>query len=140
MDKVMIYTDGACKGNPGPGGWATILECRGVEKVLSGGKPRTTNNHMELSAVIFGLKALNKPCIVEIVTDSKYVADSFNKGWFINWIKKNDTKRPNYELWLELYKLKDIHNITMTWIKGHAGHSYNERCDEIAQKEALRFM
>lgn len=80
MDKVMIYTDGACKGNPGPGGWATILECRGVEKVLSGGKPRTTNNHMELSAVIFGLKALNKPCIVEIVTDSKYVADSFNKG------------------------------------------------------------
>ena len=140
MDKVMIYTDGACKGNPGPGGWAAILEYMGNEKVISGGQPKTTNNHMELSAVVYGLRNLVKPCLVEIVTDSKYVADSFNKGWFINWINKNQQHRPNYELWLEMKRLRDIHNIRITWIKGHAGHIYNERCDKIAQREALKFM
>ena len=140
MDKVMIYTDGACKGNPGPGGWAAILEFNGVEKEIYGGKPDTTNNNMELTAVIEALHMLKRPCDITIVTDSKYVADSFMKGWYINWIKKNERKRPNYALWEELYNLSQIHAISIEWVRGHQGHHYNERCDKLAQMAANSYL
>ena len=136
MTVVEIFTDGACSGNPGPGGWGTILRCNGVEKELSGGQMQTTNNRMELTAVIEGLKALKKPCVVTLTTDSKYVADSISKGWVYNWEKLNwkrkNTPVPNSDLWQELLKLIKIHKVTFVWIKGHAGHVENERCDALA--------
>lgn len=134
---IEMFTDGACSGNPGPGGWGTILRWGSKEKELCGGKPETTNNRMELSAVINGLKALKEPCIVKITTDSKYVVDSITKGWAQSW-KKNGwrkaDKKPalNSDLWEELLNLLDIHDVTFCWVKGHAGHPENERCDELA--------
>ena len=135
MKNVTIYSDGSCLGNPGPGGWACILKFGEHEKMLSGGLAKTTNNHMELSGVIAGLQALKYPCNVEVITDSKYVTDAFNKGWVYNWeAKGNFWGRPNSDLWQIIMPLVRTHNVTFTWIKGHAGHHYNELCD----KEAVR--
>lgn len=135
MNKVVIYTDGACSGNPGPGGYCAILTYGEHEKMISGNSPKTTNNHMELKAVVEALKSLKKPCYVEVVTDSKYVADAFNKFWVFNWEKQNNfAARPNAELWREIMPLIRTHKVTFTWIKGHEGHPYNERCDKEAVK------
>lgn len=144
MKSVKIYTDGACSGNPGPGGWAAILEYQGKTKELSGGDKRTTNNRMELSAVISGLKALKEQCEVEVITDSKYVVDGITKGWARswkknNWVKSNKQPALNPELWDELLNLVDYHVVKFTWIKGHAGHKYNERCDRLAVEQSKKF-
>ncbi len=136
-DDVTIYTDGACSGNPGPGGWGTILSSRGVKKELSGGESSTTNNRMELTAVIRGLQALKRPCRVTVVTDSKYVADAVTLGWAKKWqsqgwMRNKKEKAQNPDLWEELLRLLSIHEVTFQWGKGHAGHPENERCDEMA--------
>ena len=137
IKKVFLYTDGACSGNPGPGGWGAILVYGSNELELSGGEKETTNNRMELTAVIEGLKRLNQKCFVTIVTDSKYVADAFNKGWIWNWMekgwKKSDGKPVlNPDLWQKLIHEISKHEYKIEWIKGHAGYSYNERCDKMA--------
>ena len=142
MTKVNIYTDGACSGNPGVGGYGTILvytDSDGVvhEKELSEGYELTTNNQMELLAVITGLEALKKPCDVTVYSDSKYVVDAFNNNWIDGWVKKGwktAGKSPvkNVELWQRLLKAKASHNVEFIWVKGHAGHAYNERCDTLA--------
>lgn len=138
MDKkVRIYTDGACSGNPGAGGWGAILEYGENVKELSGGDISTTNNRMELTAVIEALKALNRPCEVIITTDSKYVSDSVNKGWLASWQRngwRKSNKSPvlNVDLWEQLLPLLETHNITFVWVKGHDGHPQNERCDKLA--------
>ena len=136
-DEVTIYTDGACSGNPGPGGWGTILSARGVKKELSGGERSTTNNRMELTAVIRGLQALKRPCKVTVVTDSKYVADAVTLGWAKKWkaqgwMRNKKEKALNPDLWEELLTLLSIHEVTFSWVKGHAGHPENECCDEMA--------
>ena len=140
--KVTIYTDGACSGNPGPGGYGTILvhvDANGIthEKELSEGFTNVTNNQMELMAVIVGLEALKKPASVNIISDSKYVVNAFNNNWIESWIKKgwkNSSKAAvkNIDLWQRLLKAKEPHDVTFNWIKGHAGHEYNERCDALA--------
>lgn len=137
MTKVKLYTDGACSGNPGTGGWAAILVACGVEKELYGSEKETTNNRMELLGVINGLKALTRPCEVHVVSDSKYVCDAFNRGWLRNWkrnnwIKSDKTPVINPELWKELDALTNIHTVTFEWVRGHNGHPLNERCDKIA--------
>ena len=138
MSKVVyLYSDGACSGNPGPGGFGVILRCDGKEKEMSGGEKNTTNNRMELMGVITGLEALKYPCTVIAQTDSKYVVDSVTKGWARSWQKKGwikSDKKPalNADLWERLLKLLDTHEVTFTWIKGHAGHAENERCDRLA--------
>lgn len=145
MKKVTIYTDGACSGNPGPGGWGTILDYNGRRKELSGGEKQTTNNRMELTAVIEGLRALKEKCIVTVVTDSKYVSDGVNLGWARswkanNWRKKDKKPALNPELWDELLTLIDSHIVTIQWIKGHAGHPENERCDKLAVLQSQKFI
>lgn len=140
MKNVSIYTDGACSGNPGKGGWGAVLVYNGKEKELSGGNPETTNNRMELTAVIKALEALNEPCNVTLTTDSKYVCDAVNKGWVYSWMKngwKKADKKPalNVDLWQELLELLKIHNVDFVWVKGHNGHQYNERCDRLAVSE-----
>lgn len=144
MTEVELFTDGACSGNPGPGGWGAILRCRGKEKELSGGDGNTTNNKMELTAVIEGLKALKYPCKVTLYTDSKYVADSLSLGWAESWKargwKKKDGKPAlNPELWSELLDLYNIHEVRIVWLKGHAGHPENERCDALAVAQAKKY-
>ena len=144
MSKVEIYTDGACKGNPGPGGWGAILVWKGVEKTLSGGEANTTNNRMELLGVINALEALKRPCEITLTTDSRYVVDGLEKGWAESWRKKGWKKsdgKPalNTDLWERLLFLVAIHKMTYVWVKGHAGHPYNERCDALAVKEAEKF-
>ncbi len=144
MKEVTIYTDGACSGNPGAGGWGTILDYQGKRKELSGGDAHTTNNKMELTAVIEGLKALNQPCKVTVITDSQYVANGINLGWAKswkanNWRKKDKKPALNAELWDELLTLIEKHQVTIEWIKGHAGHSENERCDELAVNESRKY-
>ena len=140
---VMIYTDGACSGNPGPGGWGAVLVYGEHEKELSGGEPDTTNNRMELTAVITALEALRESCEVTITTDSKYVCDGITLGWAKGWRargwKKSD-KSPalNPDLWGKLLDLCDYHEVKFNWIKGHAGHEYNERCDQLAVSEWKR--
>ena len=137
MKNIEIFTDGACSGNPGPGGYGVILRYNGREKELSGGEKNTTNNRMELTAVIEGLKALKEPCKVVLTTDSKYVSDGINNGWARSW-KQNGwrkaDKKPalNPDLWDELLGLLDKHDVTINWVKGHAGHAENERCDALA--------
>ena len=136
-NKVTIFTDGACSGNPGPGGWGAVLRCGGREKELSGGEPQTTNNRMELTAVIEALKALKIPCKVLLVTDSKYVVDGIEKGWAQKWRANGwmrNKKEPalNPDLWQTLLNLLEIHSVTFQWVKGHAGHPENERCDALA--------
>ena len=134
--RVCLYTDGACSGNPGSGGWACILVCNGVEKEISGHEDFTTNNRMEMMAIIKGLSALTKPCDVCIYTDSKYVLDGAQK-WLFSWIKNgwktfNKKEVKNRALWLELANLLKIHNVQWEWVKGHNGHVYNERADKLA--------
>ena len=137
MKHIEIFTDGACSGNPGPGGWGAVLRYEGKEKELSGGEKETTNNRMELTAVIEALSALKEPCKVRLVTDSKYVADGITKGWAESWRKNNwrkADKKPalNPDLWEKLLNLIEIHEVTIDWVKGHAGHPENERCDQLA--------
>lgn len=134
---IYIFSDGACSGNPGPGGYGVIIRCEGREKELSGGEARTTNNRMELMGVITGLEALKQPCNVVLQTDSKYVVDAVTKGWAEGWRKRGwikSDKKPalNSDLWERLLGLLEIHDVTFTWIKGHAGHEENERCDRLA--------
>ncbi len=137
MKTVTLYTDGACSGNPGPGGWGAILEFQGNQKELSGGEPETTNNRMELTAVIQGLKALNQSCIVELYSDSKYVIDGLQKGWAVSWRSrgwKKADKKPalNPDLWAELLDLVAQHEVRYHWVKGHADNPMNNRCDALA--------
>ncbi len=137
MKFVEIFTDGACSGNPGPGGWGAVLRYNGREKELSGGERDTTNNRMELTAVIKALGQLKEPCKVTLTTDSKYVSDGIGKGWAVSWQKngwRKADKKPalNPDLWEQLLELLKIHDVTINWVKGHAGHPENERCDELA--------
>ena len=144
MKIVEIYTDGACSGNPGPGGWGAILRYNGREKELSGGEAQTTNNRMELTAVIMALLALKESCVVELYSDSKYVIDALEKGWAWGWRKRGwvkSDKKPalNPDLWDELLRLCDIHRVSVIWVKGHAEHPENERCDRLAVARAKEF-
>ncbi len=137
---VEIFTDGACSGNPGPGGYGVVLRYGTREKELSGGDSSTTNNRMELLGVITGLAALKEPCQVTLTTDSKYVVDSITKGWVYNWKKNNwikSDKKPalNVDLWEQLLPLLEKHKVTFKWVKGHAGHPENERCDRLAVEQ-----
>ena len=141
MKKIEIFTDGACKGNPGPGGWGAVLRSGGHEKELSGRDPATTNNRREMTAVIEALKALKSPCDVQLYTDSRYVIDGITK-WIHGWQKngwKNSQKKPvlNSELWLALLEAKRPHKVTWHWVKGHSGHPENERADVLASNAAL---
>lgn len=138
MEKVIIYTDGACSGNPGPGGWGVVLMYKENKKEISGGKQNTTNNIMELTAVIEGLKLLKYPCEVDLYSDSAYVVNAFKQGWIYNWIKNNwktSGKEPvkNQELWKELYALTKTHKVNFIKVKGHSDNEYNNRCDELAR-------
>lgn len=142
--KVEIFTDGACSGNPGPGGYGAILRVGEHVKEISGGEPQTTNNRMELMGVISALSALKYPCDVILTTDSKYVVDSVTKGWAKGWRAKGwikSDKKPalNSDLWEKLLDLLDIHNVRFVWVKGHAGHPENERCDQLAVMERDKF-
>ena len=137
MKTVTLYTDGACSGNPGPGGWGAILEWEGHEKELSGGEISTTNNRMELTGVIRGLEALKEPCVVELYSDSKYVIDALEKGWAAGWQKRGwvkSDKKPalNPDLWQRLLELCQVHQVRCHWVKGHAENPKNNRCDELA--------
>ncbi|MCI7801279.1 ribonuclease HI [Eubacterium sp.] len=145
MKQIEIYTDGACSGNPGPGGWGAVLIYNGKEKELSGSEKETTNNRMELTAVIMALNALNQPCEVKLTTDSKYVCDAVNKGWVYSWRKngwKKSDKKPalNVDLWKELLSLLEKHEVEFIWVKGHNGHKYNEICDALAVKEYQKYL
>lgn len=138
MEEVVIYTDGACSGNPGPGGWGSILMYKGNKKEISGGKEDTTNNVMELTAVIEGLKLLKFPCKVKLYSDSAYVVNAFIQKWIYGWLKNgwvNSNKEPvkNKELWQELYDLTKIHEVEFIKVKGHSDNEYNNRCDELAR-------
>lgn len=142
--KVAIFTDGACSGNPGPGGWGAVLRYGSIEKELSGGARETTNNRMELSAVIAALEALKEPCDVTLCSDSKYVIDAVTKGWAEkwranNWIKPDKKPALNQDLWEKLLCLLDRHSVSFVWIKGHAGHPENERCDKLAVAQSQKF-
>ena len=144
MKTVTLYTDGACSGNPGPGGWAAILMFGQQKKELSGGEPSTTNNRMELTGVIEGLNALKEPCAVELYSDSKYVIDALEKGWARSWQKRGwvkSDKKPalNPDLWERLLALYDVHDVRLHWVKGHATNPYNNRCDELAVAEWKKF-
>lgn len=140
---IDLYTDGACSGNPGPGGYGTILVYQGKEKELSGGEASTTNNRMELTAVIVGLRALREPCEVTLYSDSKYVIDALNLGWAKSWrargwVKSDKKPALNADLWEELLQLVERHTVTTVWVRGHNGHAYNERCDRLAVAAAER--
>jgi ribonuclease HI len=134
---VTLYSDGSSLGNPGPGGWGTILEFKGKQKELSGKELDTTNNRMELTAVIRGLQALKEPCNVEVVTDSSYVANAIN-SWLKGWIAKDFKKVKNVDLWQEYLEASKAHNIKATWVRGHSGHPQNERCDTLATTQAQK--
>ena len=143
MKKVEIFTDGACSGNPGPGGWGAILRYAGREKELSGGEKETTNNRMELTAVITALDALKEPCEVTLTTDSKYVCDSIQKGWVYSWKRngwKKADKKPalNVDLWERLLPLLEKHKVAFVWVKGHNEHPENERCDSLAVAQSMK--
>ena len=143
-DEVKIYTDGACSGNPGPGGYAAILTCRGKEKIIVGGAKETTNNRMELTAVIEGLRALKRKCDVTVCSDSKYVIDSLKLGWAKSWREKGWRKADrspalNPDLWETLLKLDEKYSPKYLWVHGHTGHEYNERCDALAVAEAEKY-
>ena len=144
MKTVTIYTDGACSGNPGPGGWGAILEWQGHEKELSGGEAQTTNNRMELTAVLTALRLLKEPCIVELYSDSKYVVDAIDKGWLYGWQKKGwikADKKPvlNVDLWQRLLPELKRHDVHLHWVKGHAENEKNNRCDQLAVAESKKF-
>ena len=138
MEKVIIYTDGACSGNPGPGGWGAILMYKDTKKEISGGKKDTTNNVMELTAALEALKLLKFPCEVELYSDSAYVVTGFNQGWIYGWQKnnwKNSSKEPvkNKEIWEEIYKMTQKHKVKFIKVKGHSDNEFNNRCDEMAR-------
>ena len=140
MKHVTIYTDGACSGNPGPGGWGAILRYNAFEKEISGGEANTTNNRMELTGVITALELLREPCQIDLYSDSKYVIDGITKGWAIGWkkrgwVKADKSPAKNPELWDKLLGLLEIHDVTFHWVKGHAENKYNNRCDELAVSE-----
>ena len=144
MKEVKIYTDGACSGNPGPGGYGCVLIYGSHQKQLSGGEKETTNNRMELTAVIKALEALKEPCRVTLTSDSKYVVDAVKNGWVYSWRdngwKKADKKPAlNVDLWERLLPLLDTHEVTFEWIKGHDGHEFNELCDKLAVDEVEKF-
>ena len=144
MDNVIIYTDGACSGNPGPGGWGSILMYKDKKKEISGGAKETTNNIMEMTAVIEALKLLKYPCDVLIYSDSAYVVNAFNNGWIYNWYKngfRTADKKPvkNKELWEELYGLTKVHKVQFIKVKGHSDNEFNNRCDEMAVEAANKF-
>ena len=138
MEKVIIYTDGACSGNPGPGGWGAILMYKENKKEISGGKKDTTNNVMELTAALEGLKMLKFSCEVDLYSDSAYLVNGFSQGWIYNWQKNNwqtADKKPvkNKEIWQEIYELTKIHKVKFIKVKGHADNEFNNRCDELAR-------
>lgn len=142
---VKLYTDGACSGNPGPGGYGAILIYNMVEKEVSGGEKNTTNNKMEITAVLEGLKLLKEPCNVTVYSDSAYVVNSIEKGWIYNWrknnwIKSDKSKVKNIELWEELLRLMSIHNVNFIKVKGHSDNEYNNRCDKLAVEESRKYM
>lgn len=142
-DKVIIYTDGACSGNPGPGGWGAILMYKGAKKEISGGMKNTTNNIMEVTAVIEALKCLKVKSNVQVYSDSAYTVNAFKQGWIFNWMKngwKTSNKEPvkNKELWEELYALTQKHCVEFIKVKGHADNEFNNRCDEMARNEILK--
>ena len=144
MKQVTIYTDGACSGNPGPGGWGAILRYGAAEKVLSGGEAETTNNRMELQGVIHALQALREPCIVELWSDSRYVVDALEKGWVVSWRARGwrrADKKPalNQDLWEILLPLTEMHELHCHWVKGHAENEYNNRCDALAVAAREKF-
>ena len=144
MEEITLYTDGACSGNPGPGGWGSILILGENRKEISGGSKDTTNNIMELTAVIEGLKMLKRPCKVQVYSDSAYVVNGFNQKWIYGWMKKNwknASGEPvkNKELWQELLSLTKIHDVTFHKVKGHADNELNNRCDELARMERDKF-
>ncbi len=144
MKTVTIYTDGACSGNPGPGGWGAVLRYGAHEKELSGGAAETTNNRMELTGVIEALRLLKEPCVVELYSDSKYVIDALSKGWACGWRKKGwikSDKKPalNADLWETLLELAERHELRCHWVKGHAENEYNNRCDALAVAESRKF-
>ncbi len=144
MKQVDIYTDGACRGNPGPGGFGAILVFAGIEKEFSGGEAQTTNNRMELLAAITALSALKEPCAVTLYSDSKYLVDAINQNWVYGWRKKgwkksNGKPALNIDLWERLLTLLETHRVRFIWVKGHNGHPYNERCDRLAVKEAEKY-
>ena len=140
MKHVDIFTDGACSGNPGPGGWGAVLRYNGASKELSGGQAQTTNNRMELTAVIEALSALKEPCDVTRTTDSRYVCDAINNGWARSWRWVKADKKPalNADLFERLLKLCEIHTVRFVWVKGHAGHPENERCDKLAVEQTAK--
>lgn len=144
MKTVTVYTDGACSGNPGPGGWGAILEWNGVEKELSGGEAQTTNNRMELTAVIVALETLREACTVELYTDSKYVFDAVDKRWVYGWrtrgwVKADKKPALNVDLWQRLLPQLERHNVRWHWVKGHAENEKNNRCDRLAVAESQKF-
>ena len=144
MKQVTIYTDGACSGNPGPGGWGAILLYGGHKKELSGGEAETTNNRMERTAVIRALSALKEPCRVELYCDSRYVVDALEKGWALSWKERGwvrSDRKPalNPDLWEELLTLARVHTLTCHWVKGHADNPYNSRCDQLAVAESKKY-
>ena len=134
---VEAFTDGACSGNPGPGGWGAVLRCGAAERELSGGDPATTNNRMELTAAVEALSALRRPCRVILTSDSQYLTRAVSEGWVYNWKRKNWMKKPgepvpNADLWQKLLALLDVHTVRFVWVRGHNGHPENERCDRMA--------
>lgn len=144
MKEVQIFTDGACQGNPGPGGWGAVLRYKGKEKEISGGEADTTNNRMELTAVIKALALLKEPCHVTLYSDSQYVCNAIKQGWAKKWqangwMRNKKDPALNPDLWEELLSLCDIHNMTIVWVKGHAGHPENERCDALAVAAAQKY-
>ena len=144
MKQVEIFTDGACSGNPGPGGWGAVLRYGSAEKELSGGAADTTNNRMELSAVIAALSALKEPCKVTLTSDSKYVIDAVTKGWAKKWqangwVKSDKKAALNADLWEKLLTLLEKHEVRFVWVKGHAGHPENERCDRLAVEQSMKY-
>ena len=140
MKKITVYTDGACSGNPGPGGWGAILEYEGREKELSGGDPETTNNRMELLGAISALEAVKEPCEIDLYSDSRYLVDGVTKGWAVKW-RKNDWIKPdkkpalNPDLWARLLDLLETHRVTLHWVRGHADNEKNNRCDTLAREQ-----
>ena len=144
MKQVIIYTDGACSGNPGPGGWGAILEYKGHKKELSGGEPATTNNRMELTGVIEALSALTEPCAVELYTDSQYIVNAMTQGWAKKWqangwMRNKKDPALNPDLWQKVLDLCAAHSVSFHWVKGHADNPNNNRCDELAVAERMKF-
>ncbi|MEG1954397.1 MAG: ribonuclease HI [Hydrogenoanaerobacterium sp.] len=143
MKQITIYTDGACSGNPGPGGWGAVLQYKDTKREMSGGETQTTNNRMELMGAISALNALTEPCAVDLFTDSQYIANAINKGWLKGWKAKNwkrkDGELKNVDLWQELDRLLAEHTITFHWVKGHADNEFNNRCDTLAVSQRDKF-